>query len=483
VRSVKEQLEDLKRHAGEIRQQFDELRHGHIKIRSLAIDYELPEEVISYRHWINRIYIWVAASVLGLVALGFADMSNMADAFFNKVTQAHHWLIFVIPSAGVLIVRWLTVNFFKGSEGSGIPQVIASLNEEGMEKKLDLLSLRIAIGKTIGTFFGLVSGLSIGREGPTVQIGAIVLKTFSKLLKAPILYSQRSLVLAGGSAGLSAAFNTPMAGIVFAIEELGKSFYESETAVLLMAIIVSGLTALSISGNYVYFGTATATLTGVYKFYAIPVGICGGLAGGLFSLLIIKGTKIIGELPMKKAYLYTLAFGIVISLLGWVTNGATFGTGYDEARALLTSETPDSATLYFPIAKFGATVFSYFTGVPGGIFAPSLSIGAGIGAYLAHIYAHFDYQAMVLLGMVGYFSGVIRSPITSVIIVSEMTNNHQMLFPLLLASIAAYGSARLISKDSLYHALAARYFEVKVEKGVEPAVVLPTGDSSSDKIH
>lgn len=439
--------------SSDLKKQLSELRQGHIHIPVLNIDYDVPDEVKSTHHWLNRIFVWVGASLLGLVAVLMSVFADGAMEAFQQVTQRYPWSPFLMTPLGFLAIRHLGRKYFSGAEGSGIPQVIASLQPECL-KADQLLSWRVGIGKLIGTTLGLLCGASIGREGPSVQLGAIVLKSFGRFLRAPILYSPRSLVLAGGAAGVSAAFNTPIAGIVFAIEELGKSFYEKETSVLLMAIVVSGMTALSISGQYYYFGVATASLSGMDLAYAVPVGVVGGAFGGFFSWAVVRGTKKMDQLAGRPLYLWVTLFGLGVALLGYISGGATFGTGYEQARNLLSH--PAGLTA-FPISKILATLLSYFSGIPGGIFSPTLSIGAGIGSSLAHFFETPHYQSFVLLGMAAFFSGVIRSPITAVIIVSEMTHNHSLLFPLLLAALSSYGTSFLVQKESLYMALARRY--------------------------
>ena len=233
---LKQQYKDLKRHAEDLKAQINEIRHGHIHIPALHIDYDVPDEIRSTHHWLNRIYIWVGASLLGVAAICFALLSDGAAELFYRLYEKVPWAPFLLTPFGLVGVRYLIKRYFSGSEGSGIPQVIAALQPE-CTKADQILSFRQGVGKILGTILGLLCGASIGREGPTVQLGAIILRSFGRYLRAPVLYSPRSLILAGGAAGVSAAFNTPIAGIVFAIEELGRSFYEKETSHKMARII------------------------------------------------------------------------------------------------------------------------------------------------------------------------------------------------------------------------------------------------------
>ncbi|NCN42034.1 chloride channel protein [bacterium] len=452
---------ELKSYTEEVVRQLNEIRRGHIHIESLNIKYDIPHEAISYHHWKNRIFIFIAASLIGLVAVGFAFLSDSSFHLFQVIYDIEPLLPFLLTPFGLVFVRWMTLSVFHGSEGSGIPQVIASMTPGRAEK---LLSVRAGIGKIIGTNLALVCGASVGREGPTVQLGAIIGRLFSKVLKVPAMYTQRSLILAGGASGVSAAFNTPIAGIVFAIEELGKSFYERETSILLMSIVVSGLCALSLSGPYFYFGSTQVGLHGWDQWYALPIGFFSGLSGGFFALVLTKGSLWVQRQTALKAYGLTFIFGLIIAGIGYYSGGATFGTGYDEAKAILEGS---SHIEHYSALKFVVTSASYLSGVPGGIFAPTLSIGAGIGSWFVDVFQSTHTQAFVLLGMVSFFSGVIRAPITAVIIVSEMTHNHLLLLPLLMASLVAYGSARLVSKDSLYQTFAQRYLPPPTTPEVE----------------
>jgi H+/Cl- antiporter ClcA len=442
---------ELKAYTEEVVKQLNEIRRGHIHIESLRIKYDIPQEAISYHHWRNRIYIFIGASFIGVAAVFFARLSDASMALFQKVYDFNPLIPFALTPFGLLLVRWLTKRVFPGSEGSGIPQAIACTIGGDKEK---LLGFRAGIGKVIGTNLALLCGGSVGREGPTVQVGAIISRFFFKILKAPVHYSERSFILAGSAAGVSAAFNTPIAGIVFAIEELAKSFYERETSVLMMSIVVSGLCALAISGPYFYFGETQVGLSGWAQLYAIPIGLFSGLAGGFFSLFLVKGSAWMEGLSRRNAYLMTFVMGLMIAAIGYLSHGTTFGTGYAEAKSILGGTAHSD---HYSLYKFAATVLSYLCGVPGGIFSPTLSVGAGIGHWFLLLFQTDHVQAFVLLGMATFFSGVIRSPITATIVVSEMTHNQRMLLPLLMGALVAYGVSRLVTKEPLYHVLAHRY--------------------------
>jgi H+/Cl- antiporter ClcA len=323
-----------------------------------------------------------------------------------------------------------------------------------------VLSPRIAAGKVVLTLLGLGVGASIGREGPTVQVGASIMHALGRLLRLPRPELQRALVLAGGAAGVAAAFNTPLAGIVFAIEELSHSFEARTSGTTLTAVIVAGITTLALVGNYAYFGVTSVQLAIGPAWIAVPVcALIGGVAGGTFSQLLLLGTRnmsgAIGRFVMHRPVAFAALCGLALAVLGWLSDGTTYGTGYAQARVLVEGSAHMPGD--FALLKLAATVISYLSGIPGGIFAPSLAVGAGLGQWISHVLPGVPVAAVVLLGMVAYFSGVVQAPITAAVIVMEMTENQAMTIPLMATSMLAFGVSRLVCRRPLYGALARRF--------------------------
>ena len=205
------------------------------------------KRLLSRRLWKLRLVFWSGAIVVGLVAAIFAELTEVVGGQFFSFRTIFPGLVYLLPPLGLIAIVWATRNFFKGSEGSGIPQVILTLQRrEQPLLRSRLLSLKVALGKMLLSLMGLLTGASIGREGPTVHIGAAIMYFFGKLARFPPHYMEKGLILAGGSAGIAAAFNTPLAGIVFAIEELSRSFEERTSGILLTAVLFAGITALSV---------------------------------------------------------------------------------------------------------------------------------------------------------------------------------------------------------------------------------------------
>jgi H+/Cl- antiporter ClcA len=420
--------------------------------------------LISPRLWWRRVVFWVGAIVVATVAVGFAKASDWASGQFLQLATSHPWLPYLIAPAGLTVAFLLTQSVFPGAQGSGIPQTIASLHMRDQDMVDRVLSLRIAIGKVLLTLLGLASGASIGREGPTVQVGASIMHALGKLLRLPRLELRRALVLAGGAAGVAAAFNTPLAGIVFAIEELSHSFEARTSGTVFTAVVVAGATTLGLVGNYTYFGQTAAVLPNHAAWLAVILcSVTGGLAGGLFSQALIVAAKGLpgtaGRLILRYPVGFAALCGLLLAIIGTLSAGQTYGTGYAQARGMV--EEHSTLPPVFALLKLAATVVSYVSGIPGGIFAPSLSIGGALGAILAPLVPAAPVGAMILLGMTAYFSGVVQAPITATVIVMEMTANQSLTIPLMATAFLAFAVSRLVCRRPLYTALARRFLEVQ----------------------
>lgn len=404
--------------------------------------------------WQIRLALWGGAVAVGLCATLFALAADRANAVFQYGLGVSPWLALLICPAGLMLVSWLTRHGFPGTQGSGIPQTLAALQVHGNDPlRPQLLSVRIAFGKILLTVLGLCSGASIGREGPTVHVGASIMYALGRRVQAAPQYLERALILGGGAAGVAAAFNTPIAGIVFAIEELSRSFEEKTNGIVIGAVILAGVTALMVLGNYQYFGSSAAAMAHWTDWLAIPLcGVLGGLLGGLFSRILISGSQWIAPWRTRFPMRIAAACGLVIAIIGLLSGNLTYGTGYHEASAIITSG--EAASVGYPFYKFLATVVSYLSGIPGGIFAPSLAAGAGAGADLALLVPQISPQVLIMLGMVGYFVGVVQTPLTGFIIVMEMTDNHSLLLPLMATAFIAYGVSRLVCPEPIYQSLA-----------------------------
>jgi H+/Cl- antiporter ClcA len=417
--------------------------------------------LLSARLWLRHMLFWSGAVAVGLAATAFALSSDHAQALFRKLLAISPWLPLLVTPLTLAGVAALTQRYFKGAEGSGIPQTIASIRmPEGSDRDA-VLSLRVALGKMLLTCISLAGGASVGREGPTVQVGAALLYNLRWLIRFPRHLMERGLIIAGGGAGVAAAFNTPLAGIVFAIEEMARSFEERSSGTLLTAVIIAGLAAIYVQGDYTYFGATDAALDGVSGWLGVLLcGLAGGLLGGGFSRLLLAFSA--RGLPGRAGVFmrtYPVRFaavcGLLLALIGLASGSAVYGSGYDEAKHLLEGSGETSAA--YGLWKMLATFVSFVSGIPGGLFAPSLSAGAGIGQAVASLVNQTDGSALIVIGMAAYFAGVVQAPITAFVIVMEMTDNHDMVVPLMLATLLATAVSRVICPKPLYKALANAY--------------------------
>ncbi|WP_456734447.1 chloride channel protein [Bradyrhizobium sp. USDA 3364] len=409
-------------------------------------------KIVSAR-WQRRAIFLLGGIAVGAAAVALAQLADLAQVAFSAVVSRIHYASLVLTPAGFALSVFLTNRFFQNAQGSGIPQAIAARHLTDQSARESLVSLRIAVGKILLTLLGLLCGASVGREGPTVQIGASIMFALGRFSPR----RQPGLILAGAAAGVAAAFNTPLAGIVFGIEEMSRAFETRTSSLIIGAVIAAGLTSLALMGNYTYFGTSATALRNGTDWLAVPLcGVAGGLAGGLFSRILIVMARGFANPVGRAIKLYPVGFaaicGLAAAICGIASDGAIYGTGYQQVKTAL--EAGSQLPASFSVWKFLATTFASISGMPGGIFAPSLAVGAGIGSNIAALFHGAPLPAIMLLGMVSYFAGVVQAPITAFVIVTEMTDNHTMVVPLMAAALIAHASSRLICKEGVYHALA-----------------------------
>ena len=401
--------------------------------------------------WRRRAAIIIGAILVGLAAIAFARAADSASGLFGAMIARCWWLPLVLTPVSYVFIVAITNRFAPTARGSGIPQIIAAKSDPVAATK-ELASLRTAVVKTVLTAGALAAGGIIGREGATVKLGATVMAYIHGLLRVPIT---ASVLVAGAAAGVAAAFNTPLAGVAFAIEELAAAYEQRMTLLVMTAVLIAGMIAQGVAGDYVYFGIVGQTLPLATVIIVAPVaGVLGGATGGLFSRLTLwfargGARRISGGRPL----LLAAVCGLIVAVLG-IATGTTWGTGYAPARAMIQGT---DTSIWFGAAKFASTLVTTGAGLPGGIFSPSLATGAGVGNVLHALFPREPAGAVILLGMVAYFTGVVRAPLTAVIIISETTGSRGLMLPLLAAAIIAEGVAALVCRERLYHGLATGF--------------------------
>ncbi|MDE2085909.1 MAG: chloride channel protein [Xanthomonadaceae bacterium] len=420
----------------------------------------LGHEFFAPLQWKRRIALWSGAILVALAAILFAKASNWAYALFLRVVAHGAWIPLIITPVVFALLAWATEGRLRATRGSGIPQVIATLHIEDQGFRARMLALPIAACKMLLTLIALAVGASIGREGPTVHVGAGLFYSLGRRFGFDDPKAASRFILAGGAAGIAAAFNTPLAGVIFAIEELAGTFEHRFSGLLLTAVFVGGVVSLGLMGNYSYFGQVQASLPLGHAWLAVLLcGVICGLLGGLFARLVLLSRHgplaMIGRLRTRWPVLFAAGCGLALALIGMASHGNVYGTGYDQARAFV-QEAAQAPGEGFGIAKLMANVVSYWAGIPGGIFSPALAVGAGLGHNIAYFLPHAPAAAVVLLGMSAYLSGVTGAPLTSAVIAMELTDNQSMVIPIMAACLLARAAASLFSPTPVYKDFAER---------------------------
>src|SRR5471032_3165175 len=292
-------------------------------------------EFANPRLWWTRAVVIGMAAIAGLVVVGFTWLAEGALNLFLHFNAKAWWLVLLWTPALAALIVWLTRRYAAGAAGSGIPQVMATLDPAVSQADRSLfVSLKLSAAKIVLTAGGMLGGLSLGREGPSVQIAAGVMLAARRFLPRHTQISAHSLLVAGGAAGIAAAFNTPLAGVMFAIEELSRTPEQRSSGLLMAAIVLAGLIAVSVNGNATYFGIIHAT--GIDWSLLLPgllVALLSGLAGGLFSRLLLASlsgvsTDWFSRMRGQHPVLFGAGCGLAVAGIGVLTGGTIFGSGY-----------------------------------------------------------------------------------------------------------------------------------------------------------
>lgn len=416
--------------------------------------------LLSPQLWKRRIALWSGAILVALAAILFARAADYSYELFKEMlAHSRYWPLLVTP-IGFALLAWLTHGALKSTRGSGIPQVIAAIDRDhDVSFRERLVALPVAAGKLVLTLIAMLVGGSVGREGPTVHVGAGIMAWLAQRFGYRDPASISRFALAGGAAGIAAAFNAPLAGVMFAIEELASAYEHRFSGALLTSVMIGGVVSLGLVGNYAYFGQMSITLPLGQSWIAVLItGVIGGLAGGLFASSILRVASglpgLLGRFRLASPATFAAVCGLLLALIGIASGDTVYGTGYEEARAILAGDT--SITAWFGVEKWLANAVSYAAGIPGGIFSPALAVGAGLGSNLAQLMPGTDPTAIILLGMSAYLAGVTQAPLTSAVISMELTNNHDFVLPIMAACVLGRTFSSLVCKTPVYRAFAQR---------------------------
>jgi len=431
----------------QLKKSFDRIRNENLKKNAL-----------------QAIPFWIASIITGLIAVLYTKLFVAAESVTSFIFSQHAWMLFFISPVCFVAAWWLVHRFSPYARGSGIPQVMAAiqLSSPKTNEIVDkLLGVRIICIKVLSSLVMALGGGAIGREGPTIQIAASIYKIVYQVLpKWWPKIAKRNMMVTGAAAGLAAAFNTPLGGIVFAIEELTKTHFSYYKTAIFSSVIIAGLSAEALLGPYLYLGYPKLDGLSAYVFFGVAlVAIIAGLLGAGMSKLILL--IFAWKAKFKFTYyhvVYVILCALIMVFLAFFINQEVLGSGKDiMGKTLFTSH--KYVHWYTPLLRIGGPLCSFTTGAAGGIFAPALGAGASVGSMVAGWFkvSDIDTNMLILAGMVGFLTGVTRSPFTSVILVLEMTDRHNVIFHLILAGMISSLVAMLIDKHSLYDHLKIQY--------------------------
>ncbi len=399
----------------------------------------------------------------GSVAVIFRGLLLGADTLRNLLISwsynlpAIGWALPILYSAaGASVAVVLVRRYAPETSGSGVPHLKAVLH-----RLRDLSWFRVLVVKLVGGVLAIGSGLALGREGPTVQMGGAIGKGVARGLQVS---SRDSLTLtaAGAGAGLAAAFNAPLAGLIFVLEEVQRDFRPAVFGAAFIAAAAADVVARLASGQLPVFSVPDfpAPPLNLLPAFAI-LGCVAGAAGVLFNRSLLRTLDWMAGLGSRASLGVVAGVGAASGLVAWFSPVAV-GGGHLLAENLLAGNLAVTAVPLWFLLRFGLTIFSYCTGAAGGIFAPLLVLGALIGLGTGQIVHLFLPSAVpfpgvfAVVGMAAYFTAIVRAPLTGVILILEMTGNYEQMLPLLVSCFCAYAVAEILKDIPIYEALLER---------------------------
>ncbi len=395
----------------------------------------------------------IIGALVGLSVVAFILLTERAGMRMYP-PGGETWRRLALPIAGSLGVGYLLFRYFPDARGSGVPQTKAALfARDG----------RITLGTVLGKFFctsaTLASGIPLGREGPAVQVGAGIASVLGRALGLRP-EKVKALIPVGTAAAIAAAFNTPLAAVLFSLEEVMGDLHAPILGSVVLASAVSWGVLRSLLGNHPLFDVPQYQLAspGEFGIYAI-LGVAGGVLSAGFSSLLLKVRRIFLGLPRATRWWHPVTGGIVVGMMGWFVP-QVLGVGYAYVGQALNGQMALRLMLILLVLKFFAIITSYASGNAGGIFGPSLFLGAMLGGMTGGIAHHFlpgstaNSGAYALVGMGTVFAGIVRAPMTSVLMIFEMTRDYAVIVPLMISNLISFFIASRLQHEPIYEALA-----------------------------
>lgn len=397
----------------------------------------------------------VIGALTGLTVVAFILLTERAGMRLYPPGGAQ-WRRLVFPIGGSLGIGYLLSRYFPDARGSGVPQTKAALFARGGR-----ITMRTVVGKFFCTSATLASGIPLGREGPSVQVGAGIASVLGRRLG---LRPERvkELLPVGAAAAVAAAFNTPLAAVLFSLEEIVGDLHAPVLGSVVLASATSWMVLRLLLGNNPLFKVPQYQLIHPLEFaiYAV-LGVAGGLISVVFTKLLLGIRERFLRFPKNTVWFQPMAGGLLVGLMGWFVP-QVLGVGYVYVGDVLNGNMGLDLMLLLLVLKLLAVTTSYSSGNAGGIFGPSLFIGAMLGGVVGTA-AHRllpDYTASAgayaLVGMGAVFAGVVRAPMTSVLMIFEMTQDYAVIVPLMIANLVSLFISSRLQRQPIYEALAVQ---------------------------
>ena len=392
-------------------------------------------------------------ALTGLAVVAFIVVTERLGMRLYPVGSAA-WRRVLIPVAGSLAMGFLLYRYFPNARGSGVPQTKAALFAGD-----GFISLRTVLGKFFCTATTLASGIPLGREGPSVQVGAGIGSVLGRWLGLRP-EKVKALIPVGAAAAIAAAFNTPMAAVLFSLEEVMGDMHAPILGSVVLASATSWAVLRLLLGNNPLFKVPQYTLVHPLELaiYAL-LGIAGGFLSVAFTRLLLEMRKFFLHLPKSTRWWHPVVGGVTVGLMGWFVP-QVLGVGYSYVGSALDGTMALKLMLLLVVLKLIGVTTSYASGNAGGIFGPSLFLGAMLGGAIGTVAHHLlpGYTATpgayALVGMGALFAGIIRAPMTSVLMIFEMTRDYAVIVPLMIANLTSFFISSRFQKQPIYEALA-----------------------------
>lgn len=404
---------------------------------------------------LNAIILGVCA---GLIAVAFRLLLEKAEHLREIFLKLFSSTYFILPSIVLTTLITATViiitKFSPESSGSGIPHLKGVLHE-GFQFR----DVRVLLTKFLGGIIAIGSGLALGREGPTIQMGGATGSILARWFGSSS-DERKLLICSGAGAGLAAAFNAPLAGLLFVLEELQQKYDKFSLVTAFTATITGTLVCRGLLGQMPIFNFKMLHYPALHLiFWCLLFGMSLGFLGLFFNLFLLKSMRRFGK---HKLFL-AISLGLSLGFIG-MHSPQMLGSGHNIIYEILQGKftLPLLGMLFF--GRFFLTILSYNTGTPGGIFAPLLLLGAIMGAIFHSLVelvhpSEFQLETFIVLGMGGMFTAIVRSPLTGIVLILEMTNEFYLLLPLMLISLIAYGIPEYFFNQPIYDDLLSLQIE------------------------